>query len=289
MRLLFLIVLAGCGTDTFRSGDASPSSEGGAEASAMDGGSDRKCDPMKPFAGAKPVAELDIPGMDDATARLTPETLGVFFSRSGTLFSAGRMSTMQPFGNVMPIPGINKMSSDFDAWPSLVGNELYFTRMNAAGTGIYLATNFGNPAPIPAIGPSGPILNFAPYALFGGVMYFSRNDHIVRTERVQGMWGAGTDLPAPVNLAGSTNVDAAITPDELHIYFASDRTGSQGMDIWGSARGKATAAWGTPLKIDSINSNDDDLPTWISPDDCGIVFSRRSQGQFDIWYAQRQL
>src|SRR5437899_941206 len=129
MRLLFLIALAGCGTDTFQSGDASSSTEGGADGAPTEGGSDRKCDPTKPFAGAKPVAELNIQGMDDATARLTPDTLGVLFSRSGTLFTAGRMSAMQPFGNVMSIPGLNKMSSDFDAWPSLVGNELYFTRM----------------------------------------------------------------------------------------------------------------------------------------------------------------
>src|SRR5581483_4384617 len=98
-------------------------------------------------------------------------------------------------------------------------------------------TMFANVAPVPAFAPNGTFRFFAPYVVLGTVMYVTLNNHILRAVRSNGVWGAGSDLPAPINIAGN-NIAAAVTPDELHIYWASDRTGSQGLDIWGSSRAK---------------------------------------------------
>lgn len=65
-------------------------------------------------------------------------------------------------------------------------------------------------------------------------------------------WSTPVSVGAPVNVAGVTDGNPAISPDELSLYFDSDRTdvGSEGArDIFVSHRDCVTCPWQTPVNL----------------------------------------
>lgn len=62
-------------------------------------------------------------------------------------------------------------------------------------------------------------------------------------------WSEPVNLGAPVNSV-SNDMNAALSPDELSIYFASTRPGGQGgADIWVSRRASFDSPWETPVNL----------------------------------------
>ena len=106
-----------------------------------------------------------------------------------------------------------------------------------------------------------------------------------RSTQPQEIWHAlksGTDFAAPAQLteiaAGVTgSVDSiALSADRLTLYFSSRRSPSLGRsDIWSVTRASTTAPFGAPTQelLQGINSAEDDLVSWISPDNCRLYFS----------------
>jgi Tol biopolymer transport system component len=94
----------------------------------------------------------------------------------------------------------------------------------------------------------------------------------------------------PMNLGPELNApgfDGGPTPsfDGLRLYFVSDRSGSQGGDIWVSARPAADAAFGSPENLGpGVNGEGDEGAPSLSPDELVIVFDRDDGG---IWAATR--
>jgi hypothetical protein len=75
-----------------------------------------------------------------------------------------------------------------------------------------------------------------------------------------GMWG---DL-AP-----------AVTADERTIYFGSNRPGSTGfIDVWVARRSTKNDPFGTATLVPEVSSPDLDVPSWISPDDCELYWTK---------------
>lgn len=306
MRLLSCLLLAGsaaCGTDTFVSGDGGDAG-GAADAQDVavadapaDAPSAKRCDPSAPWGMPKPMAELDTMNVDDVAARLTADALNVAFVRTTNngpdLFAGHRNNLTAPFSSIGPWPGTVN-TPDTETWPSISGGELYFARSMGGGDYVLMmatAPNYTDAAAVVSLNPSGSS-NFAPYVLSGGkVMYFSRRDqsgmHILRAVHLAAGWGNVVDTN--LALTAQTDLSAAVTPDELEAYWASDRGGA-GLDVWTSARKSASDPWGAATRVDALSSPITDIPTWISPDACTILLTTgtNSMGSGDILYATRQ-
>ncbi len=105
-------------------------------------------------------------------------------------------------------------------------------------------------------------------------------------------WSEPVHLPAPVNSA-ARELGAALSPDELSLYFGSDRAGGfGGIDIWVSHRVCTECPWETPVNLGAgINSATGDGGPALSHDGLLLFFSggNRSGGQGgeDIFVSRR--
>src|SRR5437899_12780730 len=62
-------------------------------------------------------------------------------------------------------------------------------------------------------------------------------------------WSEPVNLGAPINSAAN-EMNAALSPDELSLYFVSTRSGGLGgADIWVSRRASLDAPWGEPVNL----------------------------------------
>ena len=104
-------------------------------------------------------------------------------------------------------------------------------------------------------------------------------------------WSDPVNLGAPVN-SSVNDVNAALSPDELSLYFVSTRSGGQGgADIWVSRRAALDAPWGEPVNLGpNVNGPGLDAAPVVSPDGHLLFFSSDragGQGSNDIYVARR--
>jgi WD40-like Beta Propeller Repeat len=104
-------------------------------------------------------------------------------------------------------------------------------------------------------------------------------------------WSEPVNLGAPVN-SGANEMNAALSPDELSLYFVSTRSGGQGgADIWVSRRAALDAPWGEPVNLGpNVNGPGLDAAPAVSPDGHLLFFSSDragGQGSNDIYVARR--
>ncbi len=83
-----------------------------------------------------------------------------------------------------------------------------------------------------------------------------------------------------------------ISLDEKSLFFAHED--SAGRDIWVSRRQTSTGSFGPPQKVTEASSRYDDIPAWLSDDQCRLYFtSNRSQTDsgavvdYRLWVAER--
>ena len=104
-------------------------------------------------------------------------------------------------------------------------------------------------------------------------------------------FGTPTNLGLTINSAFEETV-VCLSPDDLEMYFISDRPGSLGnWDIWVTKRESADADWGPPENLGpTINSPKYESGTHMSPDGLTLYFqSERAggMGSCDIWTSTR--
>ncbi len=89
---------------------------------------------------------------------------------------------------------------------------------------------------------------------------------IYQTTRTSDRWGR----PEVIDIAPDTLVVAhpAISPDELTLYFVSDKPGGfGGKDIWKVTRASRSSSWGTPVNLGpEINTAGDEVFPYVHPD-----------------------
>jgi hypothetical protein len=79
-----------------------------------------------------------------------------------------------------------------------------------------------------------------------------------------------------------------LSPDGLSLYIASNRPGSQALDIWVASRQSTSQGWGKPERLPApVNSEVDDFcPTPVRGN--GLFFvSRRTEPNGDIYFTRR--
>jgi len=104
-------------------------------------------------------------------------------------------------------------------------------------------------------------------------------------------WSEPVNLGAPINSAAN-EMNAALSPDELSLYFVSTRSGGLGgADIWVSRRASLDAPWGEPVNLGpNVNGPGLDAAPAVSLDGHLLFFSSDrpgGQGSNDIYVARR--
>ena len=116
------------------------------------------------------------------------------------------------------------------------------------------------------------------------------------SDGIQAMSFANSEWSEPVNLGATINSSAgelqpALSPDGLSLFFNSNRTGGLGLgDIWVARRECADCPWGTPVNVTALNSSSLDGGPALSRDGHLLFFhSGRpgGQGDNDIYMSRR--
>lgn len=306
----FALVAACVGDDpdaSSSSSSSSTSSSGGSDASSSGASSSgntsssgtpgddagdaaaKKCDPDTPFAniGEIPFATT----VTGKAARLTPDEQTIYFHvvAPGRLKVATKVGPM--FGAPSDVLGVGPaVDAGFpydDAYPSIgvsdkvlffgstrAQNNVNITRIHTAtrsATGV--GTPFTNPVAVSTL----PDDTNGPYALGDGeVMYFWRDTGTVNKSFRATLTGASYGTPVEVELGGGSEFPV-VTPDEHVIYFATNRGGNGGVEIYFAVRAGAApgSPFGTPKKVDAVNeAGKANIPSWISADYCRLYFFR---------------
>jgi len=113
---------------------------------------------------------------------------------------------------------------------------------------------------------------------------------------LEAMSFANSEWSEPVNLGTVVNSNVAdqgpaLSKDGLSLYFASNRPGGRGFDLWVSQRDCDACAWGTPVNLGAvINSAADENRPALSADGHLLFFDSGrdgGKGDIDIWMSVR--
>jgi len=96
-------------------------------------------------------------------------------------------------------------------------------------------------------------------------------------------------LGAPVNTEHS-EMGPALSPDGLQLLFSSDRPGGLGTsDLWIATRSAPGEPWGEPQNLgEPVNGAGGQNNPALSPDGQTLVFGGNRNGNYDLWFAQRE-
>lgn len=97
-------------------------------------------------------------------------------------------------------------------------------------------------------------------------------------------------LPVPVAGINTPGMEGGprLSPDELTIYFESDREGGPASsDVFVAARARIDAPFNTPTLLANVNGPTPDYTACPTPDGLGLVFASGRDGTFAIYGASR--
>jgi len=109
--------------------------------------------------------------------------------------------------------------------------------------------------------------------------------YIATRATTTGSWST----PNPITELNTSSLESGpfLSPDELTIYFESDRPGSVGVDLYMATRLGVSAQFGAPVKISGVNTDADDVDPWLTTDLSVIFFASDRDGDLDIYRAAR--
>ncbi len=268
-------------------------------------GAPTTCSLSTPFGTPVLVPGVNGTTGNDGTARLSPDELTIYFysDRSGSrdIFSATRASRSDPFGTPRAVPGVN--TSAADQWPSVTadGLSMYIESTLNGPYQVFVSHRTTSAAEFPTpmlvanvniggtngqtfILPDESALYFASKPGTGGTL------DLFRAAR-----GSNGQFDVPVQVStintAADEVGPVPTADELTFYFASGRTDSPAkgnLDIWRATRASRTASFNPPVSVEELNTSNEEVPDWLSPDLCRLYFTRNVSGN-KIYLATRSM
>jgi Tol biopolymer transport system component len=259
------------------------------------------CDVTRPFGTPVLLAGVTGTAGFDENARLLPDELTVFFAsnRSGSnqIFTATRASRTATFGAPQALPAFDNFSNV--AFPSPTADLLsMFVESDASGAfQVMVATRattqvpFSAPSAVATIN-GGPV-NGQPFVLpdRSAIYFISNSAGNTSFDVYHAARGPDGQFQAPVQVT-TINTPAreyapVPTPDELVLYFASERPDppAQGsFDIWVTKRASTSLPFEPPINVRELNTSFLEWPDWISADRCRLYFDR---GDRNIYVAER--
>jgi hypothetical protein len=215
--------------------------------------------------------------------------------------------TWGPFESPMVVATLADLANN-DVWePSLTGDELEAFTASAGPHGkedlwhsmrTTRSDAFGAALVIDEL--SGPELDGAPQISPDGLTLVFSRERVVNVDL--DLYIAKRANPDPMTLFSTPMAIAELnttyndegpwlSPDGLHIYFASQRPPSAGdYELWWASRANAAAAFDAPLQLIELSSSFDERMPRLSPDELEIYFASdraNGSGQFDLWRANR--
>jgi len=268
-------------------------------------------------------ADLNTPSVDGCPSQ-SPDGLSLFMAsnRPGgkgglDIWVATRASTGAPWGAPQNLgEPVNSTADDFcptpvgkgglffvsrEALPGACGQgDIYFTHRNGAGTWVEPERLLCAPAgPNSALDEQGPSWVDVSSTLRGPKhLYFSRTSvlpggapgEIFMSSRQDGArFGPATPV-AELNDLTANDIQPNVRADGLEVVFSSNRTGSQGQDIWVATRTSAENAWSAPTNLGAgVNTAASESRPWLSKDGSQLLFGRAPgpEGMNDIFVSTR--
>jgi outer membrane protein OmpA-like peptidoglycan-associated protein/tetratricopeptide (TPR) repeat protein len=197
---------------------------------------------------------------------------------------------------------INSEYDDHTPIPTAYGEVLYFTSKRPGGVSgdnisdegkyfedIWMWTEGSEPVNM------GSVINTREHEATGGLsldgttiyIYKASNKKlgdIYESKKVNGEWSKPEKLNKNINIKGTIERHAALSPDGKKLYFSSDRSGGKGgRDIWVSEL--TVDGWGKPQNL-SINTEKDEESPYMLNDGVTLYFSSKGykgMGGYDIY------
>jgi len=261
------------------------------------------CDRSKPFGPPTLVPGLAtaVRAPSIAGLRLSPDQLTGYFQAGGSvgrsnqdIYVATRPTVGAPFTDATPIAGpeINTDTDD-EQTPAVSGDglTLVFAR-SVHGIGFrtlsrlfYTArasasSAFAGPRPLAnfAVGDTNPFLREDGLVLYITYVPTSAGDG-GNFDIYRSFWN-GSDFGPPIE-ATDLNTSfkdyaAVVTPDDLTVYFGSDRPDPQSKgngDIWVATRTSPVQPFSTPAIVPEVSSALPEAPTYVTRDGCALYYS----------------
>jgi hypothetical protein len=277
-----------------------------ADADAAEAGGDSKdagpvvppCDLSKPYGNITLVRGLESPaGKYSALVTFSPDELTAYFgsNRGGatSVYVATRGARTAAFLTPSWVPNVNKADTH-STGPTVTadGLTMYFETFRSLHTTIWVSKRdttdalWSLPVIASALSPDDGTSDGRPYVSADGkVVYFHSSRvtntslHIMRAE--MGPNGFGKPVLASVPAYPAWDVEPVVSSDDLTLFYGSNRSGDGaqgGYDIWSSHRASTSEPFPEPVNVKELNTTDDDMPSWISPDSCRFYFEHRNEG-----------
>ena len=273
------------------------------------------CDLTKPFGEPVFIPSANVPGGESGSFSSDELT---FYSQNNTangfhLYSATRPSRDCSFTPPTLLKNVNNTTGagDYDPFITYDGLELFFSsdrQINDASTwfDLYYATrtstddDFSAPTPVPNLNTS--LLDRAPALsadkktlYFNSTGYGDSKGGIYKSARSGPNFGAARHIDLGTTTGDSSPIPS---PDELTLYFFSERGGSVGSgDIWMATRPTKDADFGPPTNkgaVATLNTTASEGPRSISPDGCRMYLvtdrptpNNAGTGKYNMWVATR--
>jgi hypothetical protein len=229
--------------------------------------------------------------------RLSPDYRTGYFARQfldnrlsavggDDLFIARRPGPAAPFLDVVPLTAAGINTPDNEDSPTVSGDGLLlvFQRGVVERSGsIYFATRTTPKDPFTYQGLLLPSAADPFVRQDGRVLYLSQplgSDPASPPGIYRATWnGSSLDPPVPVPELNSTYGDysATITPDDLTIFFASERPhdGSPhpAGDVWTATRSSPQQPFSAPTNVAELNSEEKKQPNFITSDGCVLYLT----------------
>jgi hypothetical protein len=248
---------------------------------------------------------VDPAGMDGSTSTTDGGTADA--SSSIEILTDGGCALDLPFGTPIPVEGLNPGAYDtYGGFLSEDYQTLYFGRGSSSSALLYVAQRstagpfvFGALAEIKELN-SGTFDNSPNLIADGLAIYFESDRTIEGGAGGRNLWSSsrGSLLSpwAPPSIATALNSDLIdeqpyLSPTGTTIYFASNRSGSQNMDLWWTSALPGDN-YGVPLLVPNVNSASNDFHPVLSPDQTTLYFASDrpgGAGDYDIYVSTRTL
>jgi Tol biopolymer transport system component len=268
-----------------------PAPDSAREDAGADAPSSTACDRNKDFGTPGLFATVYEAGFDQSFVRFSDDDSTLYFARTTPSGPAdldlcyAKRGNGGTFGGLIGMKSLN--STETDESPAITTDQLMiFFASSSSGTSkdIFVASrakaedSFDPPAKVTGLAIPNKQEN-DPYVVPGGRLYFAStrddpagaNYDIFSADIAAG--AAKSIVPIPTVSGGATDTNPVVTPDELTIYFASNRATGDKMDIFVAHRTDKANGFDMPQAVTKLNSTAHDRPTWISPDECTLYFA----------------
>jgi hypothetical protein len=248
---------------------------------------------------------------------ISADGLRLYFGRNpgsqglSDIYLATRTTTAQNFGSANAVVNLDRSDSD-ESRAALSGDEKTLVMSSnrpppvapppAPKFDIYITTrndvtkDFGTPSPND---PRVTALNadagnhLDPFLTADGLkLYLAPNtaggnrQEIRLATRATPADNFGGSAPVTELNVLTSSADPALSLDERIVVFTG-RTGNQTTELYYATRATATGSFGTPVKIPTVNSNDNDADPMLSADGCELYFAsdRDGGGKYHLFHA----